>query len=298
MSNTRGDWISLDSGGLSAEIDPVGAQLSTLRSAAGLDLLWNGDPSIWSGRAPLLFPIVGALAGGAYRLGSATYDMSRHGFARGTRFDLIDSDRANALFRLTATDDTLRKYPFRFELDVHYGLEGTTLTVTALIRNLGPEDMPASFGFHPGFAWPLPFGRPREAHFIEFESAEPAPVRRLNRDGLLAPDLYPTPVEDRCLRLEDALFRDDALIFDAVRSRALTYGAEAGPRLRLSFPDTPYLGVWTKPGAPFICIEPWHGIADPAGFSGDFRDKPGILRIAPSAAEAATLTVSLRDGGA
>jgi galactose mutarotase-like enzyme len=176
---------------------------------------------------------------------------------------------------------------------VRYDLSGTTLSVTTTIRNLGGTDMPASFGYHPGFCWPLPFGQPRASHFIEFEADEPAGVRRIDAAGLLTPARHPTPILNRRLDLTDALFQEDVLILDRVRSRSVTYGSRDGPRLRISFPDTPYLGLWTKPGAPFICIEPWHGITDPQGFSGDFSEKPGVFVLKPTAAFTAKMDITL-----
>jgi len=286
-------WLSLSSGDLTAEVDPLGAQLSTLRDRAGHDLLWGGDPSVWAGRAPLLFPIVGALAGGRYRLGSATYTLPRHGFARVKRFDVVDASPDAATLRLKADEATLAVYPFRFELDVHFALDGATLSVTTSVRNRGDDDMPASIGYHPGFRWPLPFGRPRSSHFIEFAMDEPDPARRLNAAGLLTPERHPTPISHRYLKLEDALFQDDVIIFDQIRSRHVTYGAEDGPRIRLSFPDAQYLGIWTKPRAPFICMEPWHGIADPEGFTGDFRTKLGVFTVAPGTAMSTQMTMTL-----
>jgi galactose mutarotase-like enzyme len=276
-------WISIGSGELTAEVDPVGAQLSTLRDRAGRDLLWDGNPSVWTGRAPLLFPIVGMLAGGDYRLGSKIYRLPRHGFARGKLFETAQTTSTTAVFTLKADEASLQIYPFRFELDVHFELDGPTLSVTTLVRNMGDEDMPASFGYHPALRWPLPFGYARSSHFIEFEHDEPAAIRRLDSDGLLTSKGYPTPVSHRRLALEDTLFQDDAIIFDELKSRSVSYGAEDGPRIRVSFPDTPYLGVWTKPGANFICMEPWHGIADPEGFAGDFRAKPGVFMVAAGA---------------
>jgi len=279
VSDRQTRWVSISSGDLTAEIDPLGAQLSILRDGAGRDLLWDGDPSVWTGRAPVLFPIVGALAGGSYRLDSMIYPLSRHGFARGKRFDIVESSAASAALRLRADAASLQIYPFRFELDIRFALDGPTLSVTTFVRNAGDEPMPASLGYHPALCWPLPFGQARSAHFIEFESDESAPIRRLNADGLLAPERHPTPVVHRRLALGDALFQDDAIIFDEIRSRSVTYGAEDGPRIRVSYPDTPYLGIWTKPRANFICIEPWHGVADPEGFSGDFRTKPGVFTV-------------------
>ena len=296
MTEQRDQWVSLHSGDLSAEVNPQGAQLSTLRDAQGRDLLWDGDPAVWTGRAPLLFPIVGALAGGAYRLDSKVYHLSRHGFARGKRFDLIDSTADAATFQLKADAASHEIYPYRFELDVHFALEGTTLSITSWVRNAGDEPMPASFGYHPGFRWPLPYGRARASHFIEFTSDEPAPMRRLNVDGLLTPKAHATPISNRRLVLGDDLFKDDVIIFDKIRSDSVTYGAADGPRIRVSYPGMPYLGIWTKPAANFICIEPWHGVADPQGFSQDFRAKPGVFMVPPGSALAMRMAITLIDG--
>jgi galactose mutarotase-like enzyme len=272
----------------------LGAQLSTLRDRAGRDLLWNGDPSIWGGRAPLLFPIVGALAGGTYRIGPASYQLPRHGFARGKLFDIVDATSARVTLRLEADEASLHIYPFRFELDVHFALDGPTLSITAGVRNAGDENMPASFGYHPALRWPLPHGGGRSSHFIEFAGDEPAPVRRLNAGGLLTAERHPTPVSHRRLPLDDALFQDDVLIFDDIRSPYVIYGGD-GARIRVSYPDTPYLGIWTKPGAEFICIEPWHGVADPEGFSGDFTTKPGVFLVAPAAVYPIAMAITILD---
>lgn len=292
MPEPSHSWVSIASSTLTADIDPLGAQLSTLKDGQR-DLLWDGKPALWAGRAPILFPIVGALAGGSYRLGAESYPLSRHGFARGKPFAVVDARPSSALFRLSADDATLQVYPFQFELDVQFAIEGVTLSVTTTVRNKGNEDMPASVGYHPGFRWPLPYDQPRAAHFIEFEVAEPEPVRRIGTDGLLRPDPEATPVVGRRLALSDALFQNDVLIFDRIKSRAVTYGGESGPRIRLGFPDAPYLGVWTKPGAPFICIEPWHGITDPQGFSGDFKNKPGIFVLAAGESQSTSMQITL-----
>ena len=293
MPDERSNWVTLSSSGLSAEINPIGAQLSTLRDPAGRDLLWDGDPAIWNGRAPLLFPIVGALAGGTYRLGAKSYPLPRHGFARGKRFEVVESSPAAAMLRLKADQDSFKVYPFHFELEIRFALDGPTLSVTTWIRNADDADMPASFGYHPAFRWPLPFGQARESHFVEFAGEEPDPMRRLNADGLLTPERHPTPIVHRRLALEDDLFQDDVMIFNEVRSRLVIYGAETGPRIRVSFTDSPYLGIWTKPRANFICIEPWHGIADPVGFDGDFTQKPGVFTVPARAAVAIRMLITL-----
>jgi galactose mutarotase-like enzyme len=280
---------------LSIEIDPLGAQLSVLQDRAGRDLLWHGDTNVWAGRAPILFPIVGSLAGGGYRLGSKIYSLSRHGFARGKLFETVTVTPSRAVFKLRADDTTLAVYPFHFELEVAFALVGPTLSLTASVRNTGGDDMPASLGFHPGLRWPLPYGEERSSHFIRFEADEPAPVRRIDSNGLLSAGDHPTPIERQRLMLTDELFTHDVLILDRIKSRSVSYGAASGPRIEIGFPDARYLGLWTRPGAPFICIEPWQGVTDPAGFAGDIREKPGIFTVAPGATHSLAMTITLRE---
>jgi galactose mutarotase-like enzyme len=293
MSDDPATWISLRTADLSASINPLGAELSGLRDAADRELQWQGDPAVWAGRAPILFPIVGNLNGGQYRVGAERYALPRHGFARRLRFAVTEAGATSATFRLTADEQTLAVYPFRFELEVNFAVEDATLAVTSWIRNCGDRDLPASLGYHPAFAWPLPYGGNRASHFIEFETDEPAPIRCLDSNGLLTPQRLATPVANRRLDLRDELFASDALIFDHVVSRSVSYGSEIGPRIAVSFPGVPYLGVWSKPGANFVCIEPWHGLADPQGFSGELREKPGILIVPPGAMATVAMAITL-----
>jgi len=293
VNEAPSDWITLRSAELSAAIQPLGAQLSLLRDRAGRDLLWNGDARFWSGRAPLLFPIVGALHDGGYRVAGQRYALGRHGFARNRMFEVISSSVGAATFRLRSSAETLAMYPFDFELEVRFVLEGAALDIEVSLRNPRARELLASFGFHPAFRWPLPFGQSREAHSIEFESDEPDGARRIDAQGLLLPERVPSPLRERHLALDDALFADDVLIFDRVRSRRVLFGGRSGPRLDIHFPDTPFLGVWSKPGAPFVCIEPWHGITDPQGFTGDFRDKPGVFPLAAGGVKRMRMSISL-----
>ncbi len=286
--------IFIASDGLSAQIDPLGAQLFALKDAAGADLLWGGDPAVWAGRAPILFPIVGTLAEGRYRLGDgSTYALPRHGFARHRPFEVQDASPTAAIFRLRADDDTLKVYPFRFELDIRFAIAGRTLNLTATVKNEGQAPMPASFGFHPAFRRPLPYGGAKSDHRIAFDLDEPAPIRRIDPEGLLKPEPLDTPVVGRVLALRDDLFMDDALIFDRLNSQALIYGAKDGPSLRIAFPKAPYLGVWSKPGADFIAIEPWRGVSDPEGFDGDIFAKPGVFTVAPGGAAEMAMSITL-----
>ncbi len=286
--------LPIASSALSLEIAVVGAEMQDLRDADGRSLQWDGDPAVWSGRAPILFPIVGELAGGHYRLDGREYPLGRHGFARRATFDVVAHDARSAVLRLAASDETRAVYPFEFVLDVAYTVDDTGLAIDATVANRGDRPMPASFGVHSAFRWPLPYGALRADHDIRFEREEPAPIRRLDGDGLVLPDPLPTPVDGRVLALRDALFDDDALVFDHVASRRVSYGAAGGPRIDVGFPDFPMLGVWTKPGgAHFVCIEPWQGLADPVGFDGDLFAKPGIVTIAPGASRTFSMTIAV-----
>lgn len=287
--------VTLSSDRLHAGISALGAELQFLRTSDGRDLQWDGDPAFWSGRAPILFPIIGLLEGGQYRFDGNSFAMPKHGFARHSEFEIVDSSTSTAEFRLRATPDTRAIYPFEFQLDADFELDGPTLTLTALISNHGTGPMPASFGFHPALRWPLPFGQQRADHRIRFPQDEPAPVRRIDANGFLKPDPVPTPIVGDTLMLRDDLFVDDALIFDRLAGREVSYGASSGPRLHVCFKDFPTLGVWTKPGADFICIEAWHGFSDPEGFTGDIRDKPGIFDVQPGVARKMSMSISLDD---
>jgi galactose mutarotase-like enzyme len=235
------------------------------------------------------------LRDGEYRFDGRSYSMPKHGFARHSAFELAEKTSGRAVLRLEATAETRAIYPFHFALDLDFAVDGRTLTMRATIANRGGVPMPASFGFHPALRWPLPFGEPRDAHRIVFAQEEPSPIRRIDADGLLTPDPLPTPVVGDTLVLRDDLFEDDALIFDRLASRSLRYGAASDSQLQVDFQDFPTLGVWTKAGAHYVCIEPWHGSADPVGFAGDIREKPGIFEVAPGEVRSLAMQITLAD---
>ncbi|WP_174279809.1 aldose 1-epimerase family protein [Sphingomonas bacterium] len=287
------DWPTIRSGDLTARINPLGAELSSLTDAHGRELMTDADPAFWTGRAPILFPIVGRLNADTLRVDGRAYPMKQHGFARWMPFAVVAAEADRATFALTDGDATRAAYPFAFRLEIGFRVEAATLHVEAAVHNPGDTDLPASLGFHPAFAWPLPFGRPREDHRILFDADEPDPIRRLGADGTVLATPVASPLDGRTLPLTDALFAHDALIWDRVRSSGVAYGAGDGPNLRIAFPDTPMLGVWSKPGARFVCIEPWHGLADPQGFTGEFRDKPGVFFVPPGEARRIAMRISL-----
>ncbi|MFM9977488.1 MAG: aldose 1-epimerase family protein [Sphingomonadaceae bacterium] len=285
--------IVIRSDALVAEIAPVGAELQSLTTAQGHELMSSGDPAFWTGRAPLLFPIVGRLNEDALRLGDRVFSLEKHGFARRALFDVIATTENAATFRLTDDAASRAHYPFAFALDAAFALEGATLTMDVTVTNTGDDVLPFSVGYHPAFAWPLPFGGERADHVVVFASDEPASLCQLDKDGMIVSAPRATPVVGNTLALGDHLFEADALIWKTLASRRLRYGPPAGPALDISFPDTDWLGIWTKPGAAFLCIEPWAGSADDADYSGDFRDKPGVLALAPGTSRAFRMNVSL-----
>ena len=274
----------------------MGAELQVLTDDAGRDYMSAGDPAFWRGRAPLLFPVVGRCRDDTVRIGGTAWPMPKHGFARRSAFDVLVHDESSATLRLCDSAATRAHYPFAFALDATFALDGATLTMTVVVRNTGGTPMPASFGFHPAFAWPLPGGS-RDAHRIVFAEDEPAALCVITPDGLIGEMRRPSPVKGRVLALVDDLFAADALVWTAPNSRSLAYESAGDAALDIGYTGTSALGIWTKPGAPFVCVEPWAGLADPDGYTGDFADKPGVFHVAPGAARTIAMTVSIRRPG-
>jgi galactose mutarotase-like enzyme len=239
----------------------------------------------------VLFPIVGRLAGDGLNHAGRRYPMRQHGFARDRSFTLIDQAPESCAFRLVDDEASRAAYPFAFALELRYAVAGPRLSVEYRLVNPGREPLPASLGAHPAFRWPLPAaeGRP---HALLFDQDEPSPIRRL-KDGLLLPEPQPSPIAGRRLDLAPALFEADAMILDQPRSRSLDYRAEGGPGLRFAFSGFLQLGLWSKPGAGFLCIEPWQGYASPLGWDGEFADKPGLVTLPPGGELRAGWTVEL-----
>ena len=288
--------IEIGNGTLSARIDPLGAELVSLCDPEGRELMTDADPAFWTGHAPMLFPVVGRLNDDTLRVDGRSYPMKQHGFARRRLFELAESSDTHATFVLRDDAETRAAYPFAFELRATYRLDGATLLTE--IEVINPDltaTLPASFGFHPAFAWPLPGGGAREGHRVLFDMDEPDALAALD-GGLIGSGTRASPLDGRTLDLADDLFRDDALIWMAPRSRSVRYGGTTGPQLSIAFENLPTLAIWTKPGAAFVCVEPWQGHADPVGFSGDIRDKPGIVAIPPGGSRRFAMTVSWTPG--
>jgi len=287
------DTFAIRSDRISATIKADGAELCSLKNADGLELIWQADPQ-WPRHAPVLFPIVGRLKNDQLRHRGKVYPMTQHGFARDRRFTCLQHEPTFCRLALSDDPETRSRYPFPFRLEITYAVSGSDLGAVLQIANTGDETMPASIGAHPAFNWPLLPELAKEDYRLTFSDEEIAPIRRL-KDGLMREKPEPTPIQGKTLALSEQLFDDDAVILDKIASRSVRYTADRGPSIEMAWGDFPELGIWSKPGgAPFLCIEPWRGYASPAGFDGEFAEKPGVMHIAP--AETRGLSYRVRVG--
>ena len=221
------ETFTIRSDRISATIKSGGAELCSLKTADGLELLWQAGQQ-WPRHAPLLFPIVGRLKGDQLRHRGRTYPMTQHGFARDHRFSCLRHEPAFCQLVLYDDPETLSRYPFPFRLEISYTAKGADLEVALQITNTGDENMPASIGAHPAFNWPLLPELTREDYRLTFSDNEIAPVRRL-KDGLMRAKPEPTPIQGKTLALSERLFDDDAIILDQLASRSVRYAAGRGP---------------------------------------------------------------------
>lgn len=260
---------TLDNGTLRIAVDTHGAELKSLVKGE-TDFICSGT-DFWKYSSPILFPIVGKLKDDIYRFGGKSYTLASHGFGRLSDFVCVAENPLT--FRLTYSDYTLKNYPFKFALTVTYALDGNELTITDRVENLDDKPLYFSIGAHPALcvdgdfdAWQLEFNRDEHCSRI------------LLKNGLLSHERIPT-LDGRILKLNYELFKDDALIFDDFKSDAVTLrGKNHAVTLKAS--DWPFWGFWTKIGAPFVCVEPWHGHADFCDFNGELPDKDGIRKLA------------------
>lgn len=261
---------------LTVRIKEQGAELCSIQGADSFEYLWQADPAVWGRHAPVLFPIVGKLRGGRYELDGKIYELPQHGFARDMNFELIEQSSTSLTFQLLPTAETRARYPFEFTLNIIYRLDGNCLSIGYEVRNTGASIMPFSIGAHPGFTLPGPI----DDCFLEFEKAETLSTRLPGPSGLISAETAPVLNNTRLLPLSKTIFDRDALIFMDAKSAKVTLGAKnSSRRLTVEFPGFPQLGIWSKPGAPFVCIEPWYGYADTEQPYGDIMNKPGILKL-------------------
>jgi galactose mutarotase-like enzyme len=269
---------------LVAESKTQGAELTSIRlKADGTEYLWQADPAYWARHAPLLFPIVGSVAGNQYSFGGREYAMKNHGFARDAEFALAECAPSCAVYRLVSDEETYKIYPFRFTLDIGYALRANALEVRWNVLNGDTKEMFFSIGAHPAFNCPLVPGQPFEDHYLEFGETETLDRQFVNAANLLvAGRREPFLHGERIKPLTKGMFAEGAYILDGVQSSSVALkDRNTAKSVTVSFPGFPYLGIWAPDGAPFVCIEPWYGIAEATDFKGDLKRKRGILKLGP-----------------
>ncbi|MFH7015322.1 aldose 1-epimerase family protein [Flavobacterium sp. FlaQc-47] len=257
---------------LSASIKHSGAELFSLKDNQNKEYIWEGNPDFWGKHSPVLFPIVGTLKNNKYTINGKEYQLPRHGFARDMEFQLIHKTENSITFSLKSDVETLKKYPFEFELQLIYTLEEHSLNIEYKIINKAEGKMPFSIGAHPAIALPEKF----ENYAFEFQKEETLKYYLLEND-LISNKTKVLETTENLVPLTYKLFKNDALIFKTLESKSLTILENSQPYIKVDFEDFPSLGIWTKEKAPFICIEPWLGYSDTDENSGDLFEKEGIL---------------------
>ncbi|MBO9593162.1 MAG: aldose 1-epimerase family protein [Niabella sp.] len=264
-------------------VSEKGAELQSLIDrSTGQEYMWSGDPEVWGKHSPALFPIVGALKDNTYQYEGQWYQLNRHGFAREMDFSVVGQLADELVFLLKSTAETLKLYPFEFDFKIKYQLEGRTLNVTYDVHNTGNKTMWFSVGGHPAFKLPLFKGDAYVEYYLEFAEKEDAGRWPIEAGGLLAQDSVPFFNNTNILRLNKGLFAKDAVVLKDLKSRKLALRSDKnGKGFAFTWEGFPYLGIWAAPGADFVCIEPWCGIADTVGTSQDFTKKEGINSLEP-----------------
>ncbi len=266
---------------LTVVISSRGAELQSVREADGTERLWQGDPAFWSGRAPIMFPVCGGLKEDAYYLDGKRYEMSKHGFARLAEWTIEKTEADCAVFLLT---EQRPGFPFRYEFRAAYRLEGASLLISYEVRNCDDRAFWFSVGSHE--AWATPGGL--EKYTVVFEQPERLAVSQLEGSLILR---EPVVMAENAaeLPLKTEYFAVDALVFPELKSRSVTLKSSvSNKKIRVDYAGMDVLMLWTKPGADYICIEPWCNAPDYVDADMLIEHKPGMICLRPGEAEERT----------
>lgn len=257
--------------GIIASFLEKGAELASLKNQSGKEYIWEGNPDFWGKHSPVLFPIVGTLKNNSYSYKNQEYHLSRHGFARDQEFSVISKSDNSIVFSLSDSAETMKVYPFRFEFQIQYTLNANALEIKYSVTNKNDSEMPFSLGAHPAFALSENF----DDYSLKFETDQKLTYHLLDND-LISDQTSTLNLVDHKLPLNYELFEKDALVFKSVPAKEITILENGKPQIKVRFSDFPDLGIWTKVGAPFLCIEPWFGYSDSASSNGNIVEKDGI----------------------
>ncbi|AMM51451.1 hypothetical protein TH61_10080 [Rufibacter sp. DG15C] len=274
-----------------------GAELcSFLKKSENLEFIWQADAQFWNRHAPVLFPIVGRLPQDQYLHQGQTYSLPQHGFARDQEFTVLSQTLDQLVYELRSSEQSLQVYPFQFALRIFYTLQDQTLEVKYQVQNLAEGEMLFSIGAHPAFNCPLTPNTTFEDYYLEFSHPETL-ARYLLEDGTGLQNGQTEPVLDNMaiLPLRYSHYEKDALVFKNVRSEKIALKCDQHPHyVQMQFAGFPYLGIWTKrPGAPFLCLEPWHGIAGSAGSPLELSQKEGMVSLGSHQTFEAAYTIAI-----
>ncbi len=273
-----------------------GAELCSLKNLqTNTEHIWQADPEIWSSHAPNLFPIIGALKDGEVIFDGKYYPLTRHGFIRNNKnIQLKEQSENQLVFQFPFSEETLRLYPFKFDFEIAFTLKNKTLTISHKIINLDNKPMYFSLGGHPAFNAPLYEGETYQDYYLEFDQKLNLKTHLLNDEGLISEETAVVTRNDSKIKLHQNLFDNDALIFKNIASKKVALKSKKrGTILSVDYKDFEHLGIWAKPAAPFVCIEPWLGYADVEGTTKDLKTKEGIIELMPSETFNAFYTITI-----
>ncbi|MDK2062067.1 aldose 1-epimerase family protein [Aliarcobacter butzleri] len=259
---------------IKAQIKSFGAELNSLKKCdENFEYIWQANSKYWARHSPVLFPIVGRLKEDSYFYKNKKYSLSQHGFARDKEFEIVQNEADFIEFRLKSDEKSLEFYPFFFELNIGYKLDKNSLIVSYKVKNKSDEKMYFSIGAHPAF-------NTQVGDFLEFENIKTTKRYFLDEKGLIYKN-EDLNLENSKLYLDKDLFKDDALVFNDSNIKQITLkNIENKSKVKVKFDNFPYLGIWSKPNlAPFVCIEPWFGVADEENANQKIEDKKGILSL-------------------
>tara|TARA_R110000868_G_scaffold194178_1_gene439497 strand:- start:2986 stop:3876 length:891 start_codon:yes stop_codon:yes gene_type:complete len=290
---------TLENNKLKIAVNKIGAELCKISSVQNInEFMWNADPTVWENYAPNLFPIIGALKNDHYFVNGKEFNLVKHGFIRHNRDIVLHKQTSNSLtFKLIYNETTLKSYPFKFEFYITYKLTDTIIDVIHVIKNCDTKTMYFSVGGHPAFKCPVYQNEQYEDYSLEFEHEEHSVRQLINMEnGLISSNTKPVFNNTNTIRLNHALFNDDALVFKDLKSHKVTLKSDTyGAILTVKYKEFPYLGIWAKPTGNYVCIEPWLGIADHEDTNQDLKTKEGILSLNPNKTFTATYSIEIHN---
>ncbi|RZL62221.1 MAG: aldose 1-epimerase family protein, partial [Pedobacter sp.] len=241
--------------------------------------MWNGNIEYWAKHSPVLFPIVGALKNNKYTFKDKEYELPRHGFARDYDFIVEKISDTEATFTLTYTEETLKNFPFKFELKLSYQIIDRKLVLNYTVKNIDTKKIYFSIGAHPAFAVPNTPETNYEDYYLAFNEDERLTYWKLE-DGLVSEETETIELSRHRLNLKHDLFYNDALVFKSLQSNCISLlNTKNDYGLHFHFDDFPYFGIWAAKDAPFLCLEPWCGIADGIEHNQKLTQKEGIIKL-------------------